>query len=139
MLVSPNIAQFASSTTLNNLFGGNSSSSNAISVLSQTAYIDSIGSFHVVGEVANTSNQTVRFVQITASIYGPSHVIIGTATGYSDVDTLGPGERSPFQISSLGSAQAGGGQIGTYRLSTSSQPAFGEQKPALLKLTLGRA
>jgi hypothetical protein len=58
MLISLNIAQFASSTTLNNLFGGDSSSSNAISVLSQTAYIDRIGSFHVVGEVANTSNQT---------------------------------------------------------------------------------
>ena len=98
--------------------------------------MDSLGFFHVVGEVANTSNQTVRFVQITASIYDPSHVIIGTGYAYSDIDTLGPGERSAFYLSSDLSHAV---QIGTYQLSTSSQPAFGEQKPAFLRLTIGRA
>jgi hypothetical protein len=107
------------------------------SVLSQTAYMDSLGFFHVVGEVANTSNQTVRFVRITASIYDPSHVIIGTGSAYSDIDTLGPGERSAFNL--LSSDLSHAVQLGTYQLSTSSQPAFGEQKPAFLRLTVGRA
>jgi hypothetical protein len=110
---------------------------NPISVLSQTAYMDSSGFFHIVGEVANTSNETVRAVRITASIYDPYHVIIGTASAYSDIDTLGPGERSAFNLRSNDLSQ--GGQIGTYQLSISSQPAFGEQKPAFLRLTIGRA
>lgn len=74
--------------------------------------MDSLGFFHVVGEVANTSNQTVRSVQITASIYDPSHVIIGTGYAYSDSDTLGLGERSAFNLLSSDLSQAG--QIGTY-------------------------
>jgi hypothetical protein len=115
----------------------NSSNNNAISVLSQTAYMDSVGYFHIVGEVANISNETVRSIQITASIYDPSHVIIGTGSTYTDVDTLGPGEKSAFYLTSNDLSQVG--QIGTYQLSISSQPAFGEQKPAFLRLTIGRA
>jgi hypothetical protein len=112
-------------------------SNNPISVLSQTGYMDSSGFFHIVGEVANTSNETVRSVQITASIYDPYHVIMGTGSAYSDIGTLGPGERSAFHLLLTGVGQAG--PIGTYQLSISSQPAFGEQKPAFLRLTIGRA
>ena len=113
------------------------SSVNPISVLSQTAYMDRVGFFHIVGEVANMSNQTENSVLITASVYDRSHVIMGTASAYSDIGTLGPGERSAFHLLLTGVGQAG--PIGTCQLSVSSQPAFGDQKPALLQLTVGRA
>lgn len=87
--------------------------------------------------MANTSNKTVQYVQITASIYDPSHTTIGTGSAYTDVDTLGPGERSAFGLISNDLSKVA--PIGTYQLSISSQPAFGREKPAFLRLTIGRS
>jgi hypothetical protein len=112
-------------------------SSSPISVVSQTAYLDTYGYLHIVGEVLNTSNSTARSIQLTASIYDPSHTIIGTASGNADIDVLGPGQASAFAITSNDLSKVA--SIGSYTLSPSSEPAFGQEKPAFLRLTIGRA
>jgi hypothetical protein len=66
-----------------------------------------------------------------------SHRIIGTASGYADMDTLDPGEASGFGLQSNDLSNVG--PIGSYQLSASSEPAFGQEKPAYLRLVIGRA
>lgn len=110
-------------------------SNSAISIVGETAYIDRSGVFHIVGEVVNTSNETRRSIQIVASIYDSSHTIIGTASGYADIDVLGPGQGSGFAVTSY---HLGNVPSIVYQLSISSEPAFGEEKPGFLSMTLGR-
>jgi len=72
---------------------------NPVTIVGQSAYTDDIGYFHIVGEVQNASNQTIKSVQLVVSIYDSTHTIIGTTSGYTDIDVLRPGERSAFSLS----------------------------------------
>ena len=59
---------------------------NPVTIVGQSAYTDDIGYFHIVGEVQNASNQTIKSVQLVVSIYDSTHTIIGTTSGYTDID-----------------------------------------------------
>lgn len=68
-------------------------------ILSHTNYIDSIGYFTVVGEVKNTLSVNINYVKIVATFYDSNNVVIGTDFTFTDVDTLTPNQKSPFELS----------------------------------------
>ena len=67
-------------------------------ILSQSSYVDNIGSMHIVGEVLNQALVTAEFVKIIATIYNANGQVIGTDFTYADPSDLAPGQRAPFDI-----------------------------------------
>lgn len=67
-------------------------------ILSQSSYIDNIGSLHIVGEVQNTSYETAEFVKVTATFYNSINQVVGTDFGYTDPHDLVWGQRAPFDM-----------------------------------------
>lgn len=63
-----------------------------------SAYINSIGSLHIVGEVQNNSGGNIRFVKITADFYNGSHQFIGSSFTYTDITNLPSGQRTCFDV-----------------------------------------
>jgi hypothetical protein len=98
------------------------------------SYVDSIGYFHVVGEVQNNAPESMKFVDITATFYDAAGKVVGTDFGYTDMDTLLPAQTSPFEILLTDEQQSQ--KIDNYKLSVSGDQTF-ESKPANLKLNVG--
>lgn len=69
-----------------------------VSILSHTGYLDSLGYYHVIGEVQNTGDQAVNFVKITATFYDSNDVVVATEFTYTMVDVILPNRKSPFDI-----------------------------------------
>ena len=67
-------------------------------ILSQSSYINDIGSMHIVGEVLNQAPVTAKFVKIIATFYNANGQVIGTDFTYADPSDLAPGQRAPFDI-----------------------------------------
>lgn len=67
-------------------------------ILSHSAYTDSIGSMHIVGEVMNNSPITVNFVKIIVTFYNTYGQVIGTDNTYTEPTDLAPGQRAPFEL-----------------------------------------
>ena len=65
-------------------------------ILSQSSYVDNIGSMHIVGEVLNQAPVTAKFVKIIATFYNANGQVIGTDFAYADPPDLAPGQRAPF-------------------------------------------
>src|SRR4051812_8036855 len=69
-----------------------------ISILGHTSYVGEIGDFHVIGEVRNDATKPMEFVEITATFYDSTGKVVGTESGFTDIDILRPSETSPFDI-----------------------------------------
>jgi len=69
-----------------------------VNILSHTGYLDSLGYYHVVGEVQNTGDQAVNFVKITATFYDSSDVVVSTDLAYTMLDVILPNRKSPFEV-----------------------------------------
>lgn len=63
-----------------------------------TAYFDSLGFMHIVGEVINTSDNTYQYVEVTAYVYDKNDKIISVDSGYLLVNYLLPHSKAPFEI-----------------------------------------
>ena len=104
---------------------------NNIQIISTSSYKDNAGNFHIIGEANNTSASPQGLVKISSNLYDSSNNLIGNASTYSSVETLRPGELSPFSISISKNEQTN--NISYYELSATSQPSQG--KPAFLSLS----
>lgn len=103
-----------------------------IQITSTSTYIDDLGNFHVIGEVNNTSVNPQTNVMVTALLSDTNNnVLIGNYSAFSSINTLRPGELSPFDI--LIQDPQIVGKFNFMEFSTSSQPAIFE-KPANLLL-----
>ena len=102
-------------------------------VSQSTAYKDSTGVIHIVGEIQNVFSYPVSSVKVTASVSDSNNLIVATPSSYTDIDQLRPGEKSGFQIV-LGIPLTGGKN---YQLSTSYVQAP-TPKPQVLNLILGQ-
>jgi hypothetical protein len=60
--------------------------------------LDSIGFYHVVGEVTNEGNQKTTFVKVSGAFYNSSNVVVAADYTYTDPKDLEPGETAPFEI-----------------------------------------
>ncbi|MGB6680160.1 MAG: FxLYD domain-containing protein [Candidatus Bathyarchaeia archaeon] len=63
-----------------------------------SSYKDTAGYLHVVGEVENTGNKSVRFVQIMGTFYDNQSNIILQDTTFAMLEILPPETRSPFDL-----------------------------------------
>lgn len=69
-----------------------------LTILSSTDRVDDIGYWHIVGEVENTGDRPSEFVKIVATIYDESSQVVEVAFTYSELDTISPGSKSPFEV-----------------------------------------
>ena len=105
------------STTGNSIPFLNKSS---ITILSHNSFVDSVGYFHVVGEVENNTPSTAEFVQITGTFYDINNAVVGTQFTYTNPPDISSGETAPFEIT-LMSASVPTSLIDHYKLVASYQ------------------
>lgn len=77
-------------------------SDGVISVLSSSSYTDlnedDESNYHIVGEVKNTSTDSMTNVKIVATFYDKSRKVVDTDFTYTNIDVLRPAEKSSFEI-----------------------------------------
>ncbi|WP_172602087.1 hypothetical protein [Candidatus Nitrosocosmicus franklandus] len=105
----------------------------SIQITSTSTYTDEFGSFHIIGEVNNTSTQPQTNIIITAILSNlATNSIVGNYSALSSIETLRSGELSPFDIVIQNPQQI----LGTFdfmEFSVTSESALAE-KPANLVL-----
>lgn len=69
-----------------------------LEILSSQGYADSIGFYHVIGEVRNNTSAPMGFVEIVATLYDDSGGVTGTSFTYSTLEVIPPAGKSPFDI-----------------------------------------
>lgn len=107
--------------------------SHQVSILNSSSYVDAVGWLHVVGEVKNTSTNTINYVNIVATFYDSANKVVGTSFTYSTIGTLRPQEKSPFNIILYNNEQTS--KTSSYKLTASADLAVA--KPANLALKTG--
>jgi hypothetical protein len=105
------------STTGNSIPFLNKSS---ITILSHNSYIDSTGSFHVVGEVENNTPNTTKFVRISGTFYDINNAVVGNQFTYTNPTNISSGTKALFDLI-LMSAGVPASLVDHYKLSASYQ------------------
>jgi hypothetical protein len=54
---------------------------------------------NIIGQVKNIGNSSAEYIEIGATAYNKNGEIIGTGSGYTNADTLKPGQKSTFEVS----------------------------------------
>jgi hypothetical protein len=106
-----------------------------VSAVSSGSYVDSIGWYNVVGEVRNNARITFDSVQIIATFYDTTNQVVGTSYTYANIDSIRPGEKSPFHLILFDTEQSP--KITSYRLLVIGDT--GKAKPATLQLRVGES
>jgi hypothetical protein len=91
---------------------------NGLQILSHNSFTDSIGYFHVVGEIKNNSPSTATFVKIVGTFYDVNNQVVATDFTYANPNDIGSGDKAPFDLSLL-SASVPISQIDHYNLQAS--------------------
>jgi len=68
-----------------------------IKILSHSGGVDYYGWYTVLGEVKNTGSDNLSWVKITVTYYDSNSAELDTSHSYTTIDTLAPGQRSPFE------------------------------------------
>lgn len=101
-------------------------SASDVTVLSSSSLVDVINYHHIFGEVQNNGGQSLEYVKVTATYYNSTGTVIGTGYGYTLIDLVLAGTRSPFQIILLQTqlvAQVDHYSLGvTYHVSSKQKP-----------------
>ena len=82
-------------------------------MLSHSAYVDTTGFLHVVGEVRNNQPKEVVKVQVTVKLLDLRGSVLASASTFAYGSALNPGTTSPFEVLFLSELFAG---IPNYRL-----------------------
>ena len=69
-----------------------------LGLVSDNNFTDDFNTLTVVGEFRNDSNVEVGQTDITVTFYDTAGAVIGTANGETMLETISPGEKSPFLI-----------------------------------------
>lgn len=77
-----------------------------VNVLTHTGWIDSIGYYHVSGEVQNVGGNAAGSVKITATFYDSSNTVVATDFTYTALSVIPSGKKSPFEILLIYASQA---------------------------------
>lgn len=86
-----------------------------LKVLSMSSFLDSVGYFHVVGEIENNTPDVAKFVKATGTFYDSNNQVVATDFTYTSPTDLAPGDKAPFEII-LSSASVPLSQIDHYRV-----------------------
>ena len=98
----------------NNTSSGMTANRN-IKLSSTNSYVDTIGFYHIVGEVENSSPNSITSVKIIATLYNSNNGVVGTDSAYTNPSDIGPGDKAPFEIL-VTSASVPTQQIDHYRI-----------------------
>lgn len=101
-----------------------------IVILSHSGWLDSLGYYHVSGEVENIGDAPASFVKVTATFYNSTGVVIATSFTYTTLSVLLPGRKSPFEVLLVDTAQAA--KVHHYSLSVT----FSATSPILIGLEI---
>jgi hypothetical protein len=101
-----------------------------LSILSTAAFTDSLGRYHIVGEIQNNLQSAIDYVEITATYYNDSNVEVGTWMAFTELDVVDPGVKASFYV--VYSDTAVVPQIHNYTLEITYQTA--SPKPQGLKI-----
>ncbi|MHA1290350.1 MAG: FxLYD domain-containing protein, partial [Candidatus Thorarchaeota archaeon] len=71
-----------------------------VEIVSHSYYVE-MGYSTVVGEVKNVGSQNLEFVMITVTFYDKENNILSTGFTFTEIDTLVPQQKSPFEVSSF--------------------------------------
>lgn len=71
----------------------------SLEVVSHHSYVDDIGYYNIVGEVRNNTDSPMEYVEIVATLYDDDGNMTGTESGFTLLDVVLPGGKSPFEIS----------------------------------------
>jgi hypothetical protein len=69
-----------------------------VTVVSQSHFIDSVGTDNIVGEVRNDGSTNIEQVVLSFSLRNAADQEIGTDSTHAMVERLAPGEKSPFLL-----------------------------------------
>ena len=69
-----------------------------LDVLGHSASVGDNGRYQISGEVRNPHDFVVRFPEIVATFYNPSHQVVRVEVVFAQQETLQPGEVSAFEI-----------------------------------------
>ncbi len=117
-----------SNQTQSNTNSTNAGQSNlTIPPSARSAYRDSIGDLHIVGEVQNNFTFPIQFVQITGTVYDSNHQLVATSNTYTDMDVLNPGAKSGFHLLFTNVPPG----ASSYAVTASYQQASAPKPPAL--------
>jgi hypothetical protein len=72
--------------------------------LTKTYYVDSLGYSKLVGEIINQASTSVKNIEIVATFYDSANNVIATDLTYTELDTLAPGQKSPYEVSTYPAA-----------------------------------
>ncbi len=76
-----------------------------LEILNHQSHIDSLGWYHIVGEVQNNGIAPAEFVEVVAKLYDNTNQVIGTKLTFTAPDTIFPGAKAPFDIITLRRSQ----------------------------------
>jgi hypothetical protein len=62
------------------------------------SHLDSIGFYHVVGEVTNQGSGKATFVKVSGTFYNSSGSVVAADFTYTDPKDLEPGQTAPFEM-----------------------------------------
>ena len=77
-----------------------------LTILSHSGYIGSMGWYYVVGEVQNSGDMHLKYVEIIATFYDSNDVIVDTSFTFADLNVLLVGRKSPFKLSLYSTEQS---------------------------------
>lgn len=69
-----------------------------VPVLSSFDYQSSTSYRRLVGEVQNNTGQNIEYAEVIATFYDGDGRVSGTDSGYTSIDILTPGQKSPFTV-----------------------------------------
>ena len=102
-------------------------------LISSGDYVDSIGHYHIVGEVQNDSENVVSLVQIEATLLNEDDQVIERPSGRVFIDVMQPGEKSAFHMVFFDSEQ--NSNISSYEIITSGT-IIEDDKPRTLEVSI---
>lgn len=76
-----------------------------LEIVSHKSYVDSLGWYHIVGEVQNNTATPMAYVEVVAKLYNTVEEVIGTKLTFTAPDLILPGGVAPFDIIALRQAQ----------------------------------
>ncbi|MHB8621169.1 MAG: FxLYD domain-containing protein [Chloroflexota bacterium] len=95
-------------------------------VTGSSSYTDpTSGQLHIVGEVQNNGNIALQFVQVTATLKDTSGNPVQSAIGFTLLNILVPGQKSPFDIFTIPPANLGSNADLSISFDTASNPPTG--------------
>ena len=66
-----------------------------------TDYVAATGTYYVVGEVVNTTEDNLRFVEVLASFYDAEGQLVGTGSTFTELNIVEAGGSAPFRLATL--------------------------------------